>query len=51
MSKNKKILFGDNFNGSINDDVVEPEPSESAFFFSSEIVQFSSINNTFDYAN
>ena len=51
MSNNKKILFGDNFNISINDDVVEPEPTENDFLFSSEIIKLSSINDTFDYAN
>jgi len=51
MSVNKRILFGDNYEGSINDDIIEEEPDVNAFLFSSEIVKFSSINNTFDYAN
>lgn len=50
MSNNKKILFGDNFETGINDDIIEDPGSEgTAFLFSSTGIKFSSTQNTFDY--
>ena len=51
MILNKKIWFGDNYGGTINDDIVIVDPGDlEAFRFDSTLVTMDSTVLTFDYS-